>query len=377
MGAGCRRFESCRLDQKNVERSRSPESDRLLLSYLKKVLEKAHFSDEDILIIIGDIIEKGPESLKTLRYVMELCKRGNVIALLGNVDAWRLHMINGICAESVQAFYDYLLGLRARIGTSFFDELTSELGYISKSPEDILKSKDQVITHFKREFDFLSGLPTIVETQNYIFVHGGLRDKCLEDNAKRELFELLKYDDFMSTEHCFNKFIVVGHWPVSLYGKKILQTNPIINDNKKIISIDGGCGIKENGQLNLLIIPDIDCDINDIDYVSYDDMPVFRALKPQEESTDSIHVCWGNNEIRILEKTKEFSHVVHIATKHNFWIPNSYIWDETHCKDYTDYVLPVRVGDKLSLEKETSKGYIVKKDGIVGWYYGEIEKIKE
>ena len=59
------------------------------LSYLKKVLEKAHFSDEDILIIIGDIIEKGPESLKTLRYVMELCKRGNVIALLGNVDAWR------------------------------------------------------------------------------------------------------------------------------------------------------------------------------------------------------------------------------------------------------------------------------------------------
>ena len=63
---------------------------------------------------------------------------------------------------------------------------------------------------------------------------------------------------------------------------------------------------------------------------------------------------------------------MHIATKHNFWIPNSYIWDETHCKDYTDYVLPVRVGDKLSLEKETSKGYIVKKDGIVGWYYGAV-----
>ena len=34
------------------------------LFYLKKVLEKAHFSDEDILIIIGDIIEKGLKALK-------------------------------------------------------------------------------------------------------------------------------------------------------------------------------------------------------------------------------------------------------------------------------------------------------------------------
>ena len=43
------------------------------LSYLKKVLEKASFCDDDILFIVGDMIEKGPENLKTLRYVMELC----------------------------------------------------------------------------------------------------------------------------------------------------------------------------------------------------------------------------------------------------------------------------------------------------------------
>ena len=117
---------------------------------LKKVLEKAEFSDDDILVIIGDIVEKGPESLKTLRYVMELCERGNVLPLIGNVDAWRLHMINGIRAESVQGFYDYLLHLRAWIGTSFFDELTRELGYICTSPADILKSKDRVLGHFRR-----------------------------------------------------------------------------------------------------------------------------------------------------------------------------------------------------------------------------------
>lgn len=344
-------------------------------SYFRKVLEKAKFSENDILIIVGDIVEKGTESLNTLRYVMELCEKGNVIPLIGNVDAWRLHMINGICAESVQGFYDYLLDLRSWFGTSFFDELTNELGYISECPEDILKSKDQVITHFKQEFDFLSNLPAIVETQNYIFVHGGLRDKKPDDNCKRNLFELLKYDNFMSTELCFDKYVVVGHWPVTLYGDKIAQSNPIINKEQKIISIDGGCGIKEYGQLNLLIIPDIDCNIESVYYISYDDIPAYRALMPQEESADSINIRWLNNEIKILEKSDDFTYAEHISSGRRIWIHNNYIHDDTHCRDYTDYALPVRKGDKLSLIRETPKGYIVKKDGVTGWYYGEMEKV--
>lgn len=38
-------------------------------------------------------------------------------------------------------------------------------------------------------------------------------------------------------------------------------------------------------------------------------------------------------------------------------------------------VLPVSSGDILSLEKETSRGYIVKKNGVSGWYLGELEKV--
>ncbi len=345
------------------------------LSYLKKVLEKAQFSDNDMLIIVGDIVEKGPESLNTLRYVMKLCEKGNVIPLIGNVDAWRLHMINGICEESVQKFYNYLLELRSRYGTSFFDELTSELGYICGCPLDILKSKDDVIKHFEREFDFLSNLPSIVETQNYIFVHGGLRDKELNENSKRKLFELLKYDSFMSTEICFDKYVVVGHWPVTLYGEKIAQSNPIFNKVQKIISIDGGCGIKDYGQLNLLIIPDINCDIESVNYISYDAIHEYYALTPQEESADSVNICWLNNEIKIIEKSDDFTYAEHVSSGRRIWIHNDYIRDDTHCWDYTDYVLPVRKGDILSLIMKTSKGYIVKKDGVTGWYYGEVEKV--
>lgn len=216
------------------------------LSYFKEILKKASFSDEDILFIVGDMIEKGPESLNTLRYIMELCKQGNVIPLIGNVDAYRLKLIYELSEENVCSFYNYVQNLRQWIGTSFYEELAAECGYTINSPDDILLSKHAVIAHFENEFKFLANLPTVVETQNYIFVHGGLRKKQVSDNLGKSVFELTKFDAFAeNTSYVFDKYVIAGHWPVVLYGSDIPQMNPIINRDKKIISIDGGCGVKK------------------------------------------------------------------------------------------------------------------------------------
>ena len=37
------------------------------LDYLKGLLNKIHFSPDDVLIILGDLIEKGPRSIDTLQ----------------------------------------------------------------------------------------------------------------------------------------------------------------------------------------------------------------------------------------------------------------------------------------------------------------------
>ena len=100
------------------------------LAYLREVLDKADFSGDDYLFIVGDIIEKGPQSLKTLRYVMQLCERGNVFPLIGNVDAYRLQWIDELCEESADGFYDYLLKRRQINETSFYDELAEECGFV-------------------------------------------------------------------------------------------------------------------------------------------------------------------------------------------------------------------------------------------------------
>ena len=56
--------------------------------YFEGVLRLAGFSDRDELIIDGDFLEKGTESLLTLRIVMELCRQGNTHVVCGNCDNW-------------------------------------------------------------------------------------------------------------------------------------------------------------------------------------------------------------------------------------------------------------------------------------------------
>ena len=62
------------------------------LPYLKGLLDKVRFCGSDVLIIVGDLLEKGRYSLDTLRYVMELSRTHEVHAVCGNCD-WRFRLL--------------------------------------------------------------------------------------------------------------------------------------------------------------------------------------------------------------------------------------------------------------------------------------------
>ena len=65
----------------------------------------AGFSDDDLLVIVGDIAEKGPDSLGALREVMRLTGKGNTVALMGNVDLARVDSILRLDVDSAGQFY--------------------------------------------------------------------------------------------------------------------------------------------------------------------------------------------------------------------------------------------------------------------------------
>ena len=180
----------------------------------RRLLDAAGFSDDDLLVIVGDIAGEGSGQPRRAHEVMRLTGKGNTVALMGNVDLARVDSILRLNVHSAVQFYEYLEEIRSW-SHGIWDEMTSEFGVFCSSPEEVLSVKDRVLERFRTELDFISGLPTVLETQKYVFVHGGLRDSDIRANASRDARELLKYDDFMTGAPVFDKYVVAGHWPVT------------------------------------------------------------------------------------------------------------------------------------------------------------------
>ena len=90
--------------------------------------------------------------------------------------------------------------------------MTLELGHLCGSPEEVVKIKRDVIVHFDEELSFLASLPTVLETPSFVFMYGGLRDRCIADNRKRSVMELTKYDRFMETEQAGSADSININW---------------------------------------------------------------------------------------------------------------------------------------------------------------------
>lgn len=345
------------------------------LAHLKSVLAQAHFGGDDLLVIAGDLLEKGPEVLATLRYAMELGRTHAVICLAGNVDLSRVQLLEVTDPAHHGDIYAHLQRLR-HWPSNLFDEMAAEMGVVLRSPADFTLYREAMLARFEPELNFLRSMPAILETQRFIFVHGGLPTPNLVELVGRDVYDVLAYPLFYNIEQRFDKYVVVGHMPVMLYDGQIPQHNPLIDHRRRIISLDGGCGLKEDGQLNLLILPNIDCRAGEISWVHYDGLPVYEALTAQAASPDSVNIRWGDLGVRVLEPGTEYTLVEHVSSGRRLWVENAYLTPEGTALrgDYTDYRLPVRPGDELSLVRSTDRGHFVKRNGVAGWYRGELRR---
>ncbi len=354
------------------------------LKGLKQLLEKVSFCREDYLFFVGDLVEKGPQSLETLRYIMNLSKTHKVYTVSGNCDSVACEIYN-------DSNHEELLNYMLRRKKSLLNEMCQSLSIRIDRQTDLKEVKLQLNRYFENELNWIQDLPNIIETQKFIFVHAGLTSTQLD---KQLAAKVQSMDAFLKMGLYMNKYCIVGHFPVVLYGESYPDCNPIIDREHKIICIDGGNVVKRNGQLNAFIIPHIHSE--DFSYTFQDNLktgiikdtrkemkacqydPVLPAGPDytllSQEKPKLIH--WLDNKIEVLVKQSEFSYCQHNTSKHRMWILNKYIYREKdgyHCEDSTDYCLPVRTGDRVSIVEETGRGYLIKRDGITGWYYGELE----
>lgn len=359
-----------------IQNLRLPEKRRILavsdihgeLGYLRGLLDKTGYGPDDVLVLVGDMLEKGSDSLGTLRFIMDLAGKNAVFPLLGNCDEWN---------RAVDKTDPWNEGyVRAYVTNNTFDhpgllaQMCAEIGFETGPDMDIGEMKAALREAFAPEFSFIAGLPHVIQTENYTFVHGGTPEG---DPKTWDAWACMKNDNFLGQGRFCEKWTVVGHWPVVLYGKDRVCANPIVERNRKIASIDGGCVLKDDGQLNALIVPEDGS--FDFSFAAYDPFPVRRVKTAQTESAGSAYIRWGDNIVEVLLWGAEFSLCRHVRTGYRMEILTKYLSERggvVRCNDCTDYVLPLSSGDEVSVVEETSRGFFVKHRGTSGWYYGEL-----
>ena len=169
-------------------------------------------SEEDALVFIGDYIDRGPDPRGVVDFVLDLRKKiRRVICLKGNHE---------------QMFLDYVC-LNRNEGLYLSNGGTATIGsygcHKTSGGREIIDVPDS-------HMSFFHSLLLSYETNDYIFVHAGLRDNVpLKEQDPQDMLWLRH--EFILSSYDFGKTVVFGHTPMS-------HTNPLFRPGR--IGIDTG-----------------------------------------------------------------------------------------------------------------------------------------
>ncbi len=206
---------------------------------------------KDQLIILGDHIDRGPKSKQVVNQLIKWkAKYPHWQFLYGNHEDLMLDALvyGGRIYNSFDLWYQQ--GGRE----TFFSYVPKSLTRYEKS---IVQIKDVIpVEHL----EFLMTLPRYYETEDYIFVHGGLKPGLKpEENDPQDLIWVR--DEFIDSDYDWGKKVIFGHsadgrgnYNWKRFGMKYIPFEPIIRDNK--IGIDTACCYPSSKKLTCLQLPD-------------------------------------------------------------------------------------------------------------------------
>lgn len=322
---------------------------------LEQLLKNVDFSHEDILIINGDIIDKGPDSIQMITYVERLMAQGNVYVTLGNCDK--------IFDELEEAFlYDYMA-----YRYTIVHEMLKQLG---KTLDDYTSQGElakELRTKFEHLHNVMKDLPLMIETEDYIFVHAGVDEDYMETTER----DALNMPFFYNQPHQLEKTVIVGHFPACNFVEQgVYHHNIKIHPNHNTIAIDGGNQVKTSGQLDGLII-EADGTLHTTFVDDYEQSMVIQSFDPGFQTPHSF--TYPDYAITAFEGDEYFTYCEH-GEHDGCMVKTEFIdFEAQRLKDdYTDYFHAVEAGAFVSVIHHY-KGYVlIKKNGIVGFVPEEV-----
>ncbi|MGM8216549.1 metallophosphoesterase family protein [Bacillaceae bacterium W0354] len=209
------------------------------LEKFEQLLELVQYDHEkDKLILVGDYVDRGPNSKGVLDKVIQLRDEG-AIALIGNHEQMLMDAFNGD-PKNLKRFY-YNGGIKTLQNYGYeIEKDNAKYWYKTDEMPEPLQMNDEMRVHIEKLKEF----PYFYETETHIFVHAGVDPETPIHETDPHVLVWIREEFHKGYKG--EKTVVFGHTPT-----KYLHNSPdIYFGENNIIGIDGGCAY--GGRLNCL-----------------------------------------------------------------------------------------------------------------------------
>ena len=192
----------------------------------KDMLKLIQFSHNDTLYVLGDVVDRGNDSIKIL---LDMMQRDNVYGIIGNHEFMAVECLEWLNKEITDEMIDNLGEEKI---TKLADWLSNGGRTTLKEYKSLTSQEKEDLIEYLKEWTLYEEVD--VNNKHYILVHAGLGNfdinKSLDDYSIEDLvwdrpdFEKTYYKDQ-------NTYVIVGHTPtLSISGKsEIYRKNNIID----------------------------------------------------------------------------------------------------------------------------------------------------
>ena len=200
--------------------------------------------DDYQIVHVGDYIDRGPDPVETIEYLIEFCDRDDgATCLYGNHEDWMMVFLEK-ADESAAPWLTYggvetLKGYG--IDAAGFARAGTSIRQLSERLADAVPA---------RHLGFIRSLPRALHVGDYFFVHAGIRPgRTLVRQETRDLIWIR--EPFLSDQSDHGAVIVHGHTPVEAVEVK-----------RNRINIDTGAVY--GGRLSCVVLEDTDLRFIDV-----------------------------------------------------------------------------------------------------------------
>lgn len=205
------------------------------LEEFKTLLEKVHFSKDDFLYVLGDVIDRGSDGIKILKWLMA---QHNAQLILGNHEAMML-----ACDFLFEEITEDSIGKLTGSKLNIFSTWVSNSGQVTLNQLSAMRNNEiKYILEYLREAPLYETLT--VGKRDFLLTHSGLgsfdKNKKISDYTKTDL---LWNRPNLNARYFDDVIAVFGHTPTVYYGEEY-KGRAIVTDTWIDIDTGAGLGLK-------------------------------------------------------------------------------------------------------------------------------------